>query len=112
MKKLFFTIFLVIIAASQLYCQVVEHSSSFNNNVGVVIDAQNNNVQSIHNNDFTPFAAFMPSQAPSGPMYVGPGGDPDEDDPVPVGSGALVLTLLGSAYFAVVGIRKNKKDKL
>ena len=111
MKKLFFTLFLVIIAASQLYCQVVEHSSSFNNNVGV-IDAQNNNVQSIHNNDFTPFAAFMPSQAPSGPMYVGPGGDPDEDDPIPVGSGALVLTLLGSAYFAVVGIRKNKKDKL
>lgn len=111
MKKLFFTLFLVIIAASQLYCQVVEHSSSFNNNVGV-IDVQNNNVQSIHNNDFTPFAASMPSQAPSGPMYVGPGGDPDEDDPVPVGSGALVLTLLGSAYFAVVGIRKNKKDKL
>lgn len=111
MKKLFFALFLVIIAASQLYCQVVEHSSSFNNNVGV-IDAQNNNVQSIHNNDFTPFAASMPSQAPSGPMYVGPGGDPDEDDPVPVGSGALVLTLLGSAYFAVVGIRKNKKDKL
>ena len=111
MKKLFFTLFLVIIAASQLYCQVVEHSSSFNNNVGVV-DAQNNNVQSIHNNDFTPFAASMPSQAPSGPMYVGPGGDPDENDPVPVGSGALVLTLLGSAYFAVVGIRKNKKDKL
>lgn len=111
MKKLFFTLFLVIIAASQLYCQVVEHSSSFNNNVGV-IDAQNNNVQSIHNNDFTPFAASMPSQAPSGPMYVDPGGDPDENDPVPVGSGALVLTLLGSAYFAVVGIRKNKKDKL
>lgn len=111
MKKLFFTLFLVIIAASQLYCQVVEHSSSFNNNVGV-IDAQNNNVQSIHNNDFTPFAASMPSQAPSGPMYVGPGGDPDENDPAPVGSGALVLTLLGSAYFAVVGIRKNKKDKL
>jgi len=42
----------------------------------------------------------------------GPGGGPDEGDPVPVGSGALVLTLLGSAYFAVVGIRKNKKDKL
>ena len=112
MKKLFFTLFLVIIAASQLYCQVVEHSSSFNNNVGVVIDAQNNNVQSIHNNDFTPFAAPMPSQAPSGPMYVNPGEDPDEKDSVPVGSGALVLTLLGSAYFAVVGIRKNKKDKL
>lgn len=111
MKKLFFTLFLVIIAASQLYCQVVEHSSSFNNNVGV-IDAQNNNVQSIHNNDFTPFAAPMPSQAPSGPMYVNPGEDPDEKDSVPVGSGALVLTLLGSAYFAVVGIRKNKKDKL
>mgnify|MGYP000953261189 CR=1 FL=1 len=111
MKKLFFTLFLVIIAASQLYCQVVEHSSSFNNNVGV-IDAQNNNVQSIHNNDFTPFAAPMPSQAPSGPMYVNPGEDPDEKDSVPVGSGALVLTLLGSAYFAMVGIRKNKKDKL
>ena len=111
MKKLFFTIFLVIIAASQLYCQVVEHSSSFNNNVGV-IDAQNNNVQSIHNNDFTPFAAPMPSQAPSGPMYVNPGTDPKPGDEVPVGSGVLVLTLLGSAYFAVVGIRKNKKDKL
>lgn len=111
MKKLFFTLFLVIIAASQLYCQVVEHSSSFNNNVGV-IDAQNNNVQSIHNNDFTPFAAPMPSQAPSGPMYVNPGTDPKPGDEVPVGSGVLVLTLLGSAYFAVVGIRKNKKDKL
>ena len=111
MKKLFFTLFLVIVAASQLYCQVVEHSSSFNNNVGV-IDAQNNNVQSIHNNDFTPFAAPMPSQAPSGPMYVNPGTDPKPGDEVPVGSGVLVLTLLGSAYFAVVGIRKNKKDKL
>lgn len=111
MKKLFFTLFLVIVAASQFYCQVVEHSSSFNNNVGV-IDAQNNNVQSIHNNDFTPFAAPMPSQAPSGPMYVNPGTDPKPGDEVPVGSGVLVLTLLGSAYFAVVGIRKNKKDKL
>ena len=111
MKKLFFTLFLVIIAASQLYCQVVEHSSSFNNNVGNA-DFQNDNVLSAHNNDFSPFAAPMPSQAPSGPMYVNPGTDPKPGDEVPVGSGVLVLTLLGSAYFAVVGIRKNKKDKL
>ena len=111
MKKLFFTLFLVVIAASQLYCQVLESPSSFNNNVGNT-DFQNDNVLSAHNNDFSPFANPTLSQVPNGPMYSGPGGDPDEDDPVPVGSGALVLTLLGSAYFAVVGIRKNKKDKL
>ena len=110
MKKLFFTLFLVIIAASQLYCQVLESPSSFNNNVGN-IDFQNDNVLSAHNNDFSPFATPTPSQVPNGPMYVNPGLDPDGDS-VPVGSGALVLTLLGSAYFAVVGIRKNKKDKL
>ena len=112
MKKLFFTLFLVIVAASQLYCQVLESPSSFNNNNVGNADFQNDNVLSAHNNDFSPFANPTPSQVPNGPMYSGPGGDPDEGDPVPVGSGALVLTLLGSAYFAVVGIRKNKKDKL
>mgnify|MGYP001643610019 CR=1 FL=1 len=48
MKKLFFTLFLVIIAASQLYCQVLESPSSFNNNVGNT-DFQNDNVLSAHN---------------------------------------------------------------
>ena len=39
----------------------------------------------------------------------GPGGDPDPDDPIPLGGGAYILTILAGAYVAIIGKRKHNK---
>lgn len=39
----------------------------------------------------------------------GPGGDPDEDDPIPLGGGAYILTILAGVYVAIIGKRKHNK---
>ena len=47
------------------------------------------------------------------PIYrgggVGPGGDPDPNDPIPLGGGAYILTILAGAYVAIIGKRKHNK---
>jgi len=37
------------------------------------------------------------------------GGDPDEDDPIPLGGGAYILTILAGAYVAIIGKGKHNK---
>ena len=86
-------------------------------NENIPIDDQRttntNYLSSNINNDFSPFdndvfgdnSSFV--EEPT--MFGDPGGDPDEDNPIPLGGGAYILTILAGAYVVIIGKRKNKK---
>ena len=68
------------------------------------------------NDNLSPFGSDVfgsSSILADGPIYKsdggGPGGDPDEDDPIPLGGGAYILTILAGAYVAITGKRKHNK---
>lgn len=89
-------------------------------NENIPIDDQRtintNYLSSNINNDFSPFDndIFGNSNIFADESVIhrsggDPGGDPDEDDPIPLGGGAYILTILAGAYVAIIGKRKHNK---
>ena len=106
MKKILLST-LILAFALHAQAQFVNEDIPINDQRTTNANYLNSNI----NDNLSPFGSS--SILADGPIYKsdggGPGGDPDEDDPIPLGGGAYILTILAGAYVAIIGKRKHNK---
>lgn len=110
MKKILLST-LILAFALHAQAQFVNENIPINDQRTTNANYLNSNI----NDNLSPFGSDVfgsSSILADEPIYReggGPGGDPDPGDPIPLGGGAYILTILAGAYVAIIGKRKHNK---